>query len=57
MKYVIKEMNHNLEFIKDNKKISLPGFAILDEIGLCFMIVYGEDKKDLMINYLNEQNF
>ena len=32
----------------------LKAFAIIDDHGGCFMVVYGESKKDWLINYLND---
>lgn len=57
MKYTVRDIHHKLEITIDNKKVSLNGYSILDEMGSCFSIVYGEDKRDTLITYLNEYKF
>jgi len=51
MKYTIQKMETPL--IIDNKEII--GYAFIDECGNCIIIVYGENKKDLMCKYLEEK--
>lgn len=55
MKHTVVPMKQILEILdENNKKISLGGFAFIDEWGFCIMIVYGEKKKELLSKYLNE---
>lgn len=37
----------------DGKLILLNGYAFIDEWGRCIIQVYGEGKRDLLSNYLN----
>jgi hypothetical protein len=50
-------MKHVLTVFNDDRKlISLNGYAFIDENNKCFIIVYGESKRDLLSKYLNELN-
>jgi hypothetical protein len=47
-------MEHVLSFMNDDRKqISMNGYAFIDENGKCYMIVYGEGRRDFLSNYLN----
>jgi hypothetical protein len=49
-------MNHNFEFLENNKNLtSLNGYAFMDECGCCIIIVYGEGRRDAMSKYLTEK--
>jgi hypothetical protein len=52
MKYSIQIMNTIL--IVDDK--SLTGYAFIDENKHCIIIVYGERKRDLLIDLLSSSN-
>ena len=53
MKHTVVNMNHKLEYVDENKnKISINGYAFLDERGHCMIIVYGESKRDALSQYL-----
>ena len=49
-------MNYTIQNIKKKtfedkqtrKQVTLPGFAFIDQIGSCFIIVYGESRRDSM---------
>lgn len=49
MKHTISIMSYK-PVIND---IEYTGYAFIDERGHCIIIVYGEKKRDLMIEYLN----
>ena len=57
MKYRINDIKQTLEIATDSKKLFLSGYAIIDEKGHCFIIVHGEDKRDIIYEYLNECKF
>lgn len=55
MYHTIKKMEGKLTITdKNNKLINLNGYAFLDESNHCIIIVYGEGRKIIMENYLNE---
>lgn len=57
MKHTIVPMKQKIEILdENNKKISLTGYAFIDDWGFCIMIVYGEKKKELLTKYLSESN-
>lgn len=49
-------MNHKYEFIENKIKYSYNGYAFLDEMGRCMIIVYGENRRDSMKEYLLKNN-
>ena len=54
MKHTIQKLNNKIEYLDDKKnKISLEGYAFIDEQGHCIIIVYGEGRRDEMSKYLN----
>ena len=55
MKYTIRNMSEPFVFFENKKKISLNGYAFLDEFGRCVIIVYGEGRRDSVKNYLKNQ--
>ena len=55
MKFTIRNMSQPFVFFENKKKISLNGYAFLDEFGKCFIIVYGEGRRDSVKNYLKNQ--
>jgi len=52
MKYTIVDTEHKYEFIENRKKHSYNGYAFIDESGRCVIIVFGETRRDQMIEYL-----
>lgn len=40
-------------FFENKKKITLNGYAFIDELGKCFIVVYGEGRRDSMKKYLS----
>jgi hypothetical protein len=49
-------MNHVLRFQNENKEwITLNGYAFIDSWGYCIIIVYGENRRDLMSEYLSKK--
>lgn len=55
MKHSIVKMKQVLRLQDENKKwISLIGYAFIDDNEHCIIIVYGEKKRDLLIEYLSE---
>jgi hypothetical protein len=54
MKHTIARMKHKLKFVDGKSKISLNGYAFIDENGGCIIIVYGEGRRDDMSKYLSE---
>lgn len=54
MKYRIHNMSEPFVFYENKKKISLNGYAFLDEFGKCFIIVYGEGRKNTLKKYLED---
>jgi hypothetical protein len=47
-------MEEPLIFYENKKKISLNGYAFIDEDGHCFIIVYSENRRDGLIKYLDD---
>lgn len=46
-------MENNFTFIGDQRKlVTYKGYAFIDEYGFCFMIVYGEGRRDVLSKYL-----
>lgn len=45
-------MSFKYEFDDNKKKRSYNGYAFMDESNHCMIIVYGENKRDLMTKYL-----
>ena len=46
-------MENDFTFIGDQRKlVTFKGYAFIDEWGFCIMIVYGENKKDILSKYL-----
>lgn len=56
MKHTIEKMKEKLTILIENKLISYDGYAFIDEFGGCIIIVYGENKRDAMSEYLNNKN-
>ena len=54
MKHSIVKMKHKLEYVDGKSKISMNGYAFIDENGGTIIIVYGEGRRDDMSKYLNE---
>jgi len=55
MEYTIEKMDTKISFENDKKKdVLLMGYAFIDEMGHCVFIVYGERKRDLIIEYLSK---
>jgi len=54
MKHTIVKMKHKLEYVDGKSKISMNGYAFIDENGGTIIIVYGEGRRDDMSKYLNE---
>lgn len=44
-----------LTIIIDNKPVKYNGYAFIDECGYCIIIVYGENRRDAMSEYLNSE--
>ena len=57
MKYTIQNMSNPFVFFENKKKITLNGYAFIDENGKCFIIVYGEGRRDSIKNYLSEYQY
>ena len=53
MKHSIVKMKHKLEYVDGKSKISMNGYAFIDENGGTIIIVYGEGRRDDMSKYLN----
>lgn len=49
MEYTITTMEYK-PIVNDKEYI---GYTFIDKYGCCIIIVYGENKRDLMINYLD----
>ena len=47
-------MKHKLEYVDGKSKISMNGYAFIDENGGTIIIVYGEGRRDDMSKYLSE---
>jgi hypothetical protein len=54
MKHTIVKMKHKLEYVDGKSKISMNGYAFIDENGGTIIIVYGEGRRDDMSKYLSE---
>ena len=52
MKYTIQKMTRTLLFLETNTILN--GYSFTDEFGKCFIIVYGEGKRDSMKKYLED---
>lgn len=50
-------MKKKYEFYNNDTKkyISLNGYAFMDECNRCYMIVYGENRRDSFVEYLNSE--
>lgn len=48
-------MEEKLTIVVDNKLVSYNGYAFMDEMGCCIIIVYGEGRRDSMSKYLNSE--
>lgn len=55
MKHRIEKLKNKLEYTEGNKLISLTGYAFIDESGNTIIIVYGENRRDDMTKYLNDE--
>jgi len=53
MTFTIQNMKTKIVFEKNKKKFSYNGYAFLDEFEYTIIIVYGENKRDLMKKHLN----
>jgi hypothetical protein len=53
MKHTIEKMKEKLTIQIDRKTlVSYNGYAFIDEFGSCIIIVYGENRRDMMSEYL-----
>lgn len=53
MEYTVKKTKNKYEFVDENKKKhSYTGYAFIDKCGRCFIIVYGENRRDSLLEYL-----
>ncbi len=48
MEYTIQKMNHVLKYQDDNKWVMINGYAFIDSLGHCMIIVYGEGRRDVL---------
>jgi hypothetical protein len=57
MNFTIEKMNEKYEFYDHSLKkyFSLNGYAFMDESNHCFMIVYGENRKKSLAEYLKSE--
>jgi len=55
MKHTIRKMQNKIEYYDYDKKkhISYNAYAFIDKMGHCIIIVAGERRRDLMIEYLS----
>jgi hypothetical protein len=53
MNYTVQNMKEPLVIIIDKKEISLKGYAFIDEMGHCIIIVYGENRRDSLMKLLD----
>jgi hypothetical protein len=56
MKHTIEKLKEKLTIIIDGKSTSYNGYAFIDESGHCIIIVYGENRRDSMSEYLNSKD-
>lgn len=55
MEYYYIQMTNKTPIYIDNKIVGyLNGYAIIDEEGKCFRVVYGETKRNLLLTFLNK---
>lgn len=55
MEHMIQNMSQKLNVYEGNKLIAtLNGYAFIDKLGYCIIIVYGEGKRDTLIKYLSK---
>ena len=52
MKCTIQNMTEPLVYFENKKKIIMNGYAFIDELGKCIIIVYGEGRRDSIKKYL-----
>jgi hypothetical protein len=53
MEHLISEMPTKLTFLNEDKKwVTLTGYAVTDILGNCIIILYGENNRDKISNYL-----
>lgn len=57
MTYTTQPMKAKTAILNDKRRVTgyLNGYAIVDSHGSTFMIVYGENKRDSLIKYLNNE--
>jgi len=48
-------MKDKLSIVIDGKTVNYNGYAFIDECGSCIIIVYGENRRDAMSEYLNSK--
>lgn len=53
MKYTIQNMDTPFIFFENKKKIVLNGYAFIDELGKCIIIVFGEGRRDSLKKYFD----
>jgi hypothetical protein len=51
VEYTIKDMGP-FTFIEDKKNVSIEGYAFLDKYRHCIIIVFGENRRDVISEYL-----
>jgi len=52
MKFTIQNMTEPFIYFENKKKVVLKRYAFIDEAGHCLIIVFGENRRDLMKKYL-----
>jgi len=55
MEHTIEKLKEKLTIVIDNKTVSYTGYAFIDKCGHCIIIVYGENRRDAMSEYLNSE--
>lgn len=54
MEFTIERMEQNWSYLDEQRNlVSQPGFAFIDKLGHCIIIVYGEGRKNHMEKHLS----
>jgi len=46
------EKSKEFIYVENKKEIHMQGYSFIDSAGRCFCIVYGEGRRDAMVEYL-----
>lgn len=53
MNYKIIKLEEKISYYEKDKKIELQGYAFINNSNLCMVIVYGENRRDIIIKVID----